>query len=624
MSQFSLLTKRRFAPFFWTQALGAFNDNAFRNAMVMLVAFQMALPDTQVSLYTNLAPALFILPYFLFSATAGQLAEKFEKTRIIRYVKLFEIAAMTIAAVGFFTHHVSLLLVVLFLMGVHSTVFGPIKYSILPQALDRTELVGGNALVETGTQLAMLIGMIVGNALMLIAGYGTLAASLTTIAIAVVGYVVSRAIPVAPATAPDLRFNWNPFSETWRVLKITHADRAVFNAVLGISWFWFFGTVMIAQLPNYTRHVLGGDGSVNTLVLTLFSLGTGIGSLLCERLSGKRVEIGLVPMGAFGLTVFAVDLFFARPGVTPGMTVDWTAFLAAHGAWRVVLDLTMIGAFAGFYVVPLFAFIQSRAPRERLSRVIAGNNIVNAVLICLASGFGIGLTALGLDVPTIFLITGLINVAVAVYIFTLVPEFMMRFITWVLVHSLYRIRVEGVQNVPDEGAALVVCNHVSFMDPMILMASVRRPMRFVMYYKIYDLPVLHFVFRTAKAIPIAGRHENEALLDAAFESIDQALAEGEVVCIFPEGGLTKDGSVMAFRPGVERILARRPVPVVPLALRGLWGSIFSRRDTALGRTRLPRRFRSKIELVGGTAISPTQASADALRARVGELRGDNA
>jgi len=624
MSQFSLLAKRRFAPFFWTQALGAFNDNAFRNAMVMLVAFQMALPDAQVSLYTNLAPALFILPYFLFSATAGQLAEKFEKTRIIRYVKLFEIAAMSIAALGFFTHHVSLLLVVLFLMGVHSTVFGPIKYSILPQALERSELVGGNALVETGTQLAMLVGMIVGNSLMLIAGYGTLAASLTTIGIACMGYLASRAIPPAPATAPDLRFNWNPLSETWRVLKITHEDRAVFNAVLGISWFWFFGTVMIAQLPTYTRHVLGGDGSVNTLVLTLFSLGTGIGSLMCERLSRRRVEIGLVPMGAFGLTVFAVDLYFARPSVTPGVALDWAAFVAVPGAWRAMLDLTMIGAFAGFYVVPLFAFVQSRAPRERLSRIIAGNNIVNALLICTAAGFGIGLTAMGLDVPTIFLVTGLINIAVAVYIFTLVPEFLMRFITWVLVNTLYRVRVDGLKNVPDEGAALVVCNHVSFMDPLILMASVRRPMRFVMYYKIYDIPVLRFVFRTAKAIPIAGRQEDAALMERAFELVDEALANGEVVCLFPEGGITRDGSIQNFRPGVDRILARRPVPVVPLALRGMWGSIFSRRDSALRRARLPRRFWSRIELVGGAPLAAGDANAAVLEARVSELRGDKA
>jgi 1-acyl-sn-glycerol-3-phosphate acyltransferase len=624
MSQFSLLTKRRFAPFFWTQALGAFNDNAFRNAMVMLVAFQMALPDAQVSLYTNLAPALFILPYFLFSATAGQIAEKFEKTRLIRFVKLFEIAAMAVAAIGFFTHHISLLLVVLFLMGMHSTMFGPIKYSILPQALERGELVGGNALVETGTQLAMLIGMIVGNSLMLIAGYGTLAASLTTIAIAVTGYLVSRSIPAAPATAPGLKFNWNPLSETWRVLKLTHEDRAVFNAVLGISWFWFFGTVMIAQLPNYTRHVLGGDGSVNTLALTLFSIGTGVGSLLCERLSGKRVEIGLVPMGAFGLTVFAVDLFFAHPMVAAGTSLSWTSFLAAPGAWRVAMDLTMIGAFAGFYVVPLFAFVQSRAPRERLSRIIAGNNIVNALLICAASAFGIGLTMLGLSVPTIFLITGLINIAVAVYIFTLVPEFMMRFITWVLVHTLYRVRVDGLKNVPDEGAALVVCNHVSFMDPLILMASVRRPMRFVMYYKIFNIPVLNFVFRTAKAIPIAGRHEDEAQLVRAFELIDEALAAGEVVCIFPEGGLTKDGGIATFRPGVDQILARRPVPVVPLALRGMWGSIFSRHDSALHRSRLPRRFWSKIELVGGSPLSASEANAAVLESRVGELRGDKA
>jgi 1-acyl-sn-glycerol-3-phosphate acyltransferase len=624
MSQFSLLGKRRFAPFFWTQALGAFNDNAFRNAMVMLVAFQMALPDAQVSLYTNLAPALFILPYFLFSATAGQIAEKFEKTRLIRYVKLFEILAMVVAAVGFFTHHISLLLVVLFLMGMHSTMFGPIKYSILPQALERGELVGGNALVETGTQLAMLIGMIVGNSLMLIAGYGPLAASLTTIAIAVTGYLVSRSIPAAPATAPELKFNWNPLSETWRVLKLTHEDRAIFNAVLGISWFWFFGTVMIAQLPNYTRHVLGGDGSVNTLALTLFSIGTGIGSLLCEKLSGKRVEIGLVPMGAFGLTVFAVDLFFAHPAVPVGASLNWASFLAVPGAWRVALDLTMIGAFAGFYVVPLFAFVQSRAPRERLSRIIAGNNIVNALLICAASAFGIALTMLGLSVPTIFLITGLINIAVAVYIFTLVPEFMMRFITWVLVHTLYRVRVDGLKNVPDEGAALVVCNHVSFMDPLILMASVRRPMRFVMYYKIFNIPVLNFVFRTAKAIPIAGRNEDPAQLARAFELIDEALAAGEVVCIFPEGGLTKDGGIATFRPGVDQILARRPVPVVPLALRGMWGSIFSRRDSALHRSRLPRRFWSKIELVGGSPLSASEANAAMLEARVGELRGDKA
>ena len=622
MSQFALLGKRRFAPFFWTQALGAFNDNAFRNALLMLVAFQMGLGDRTVSLYTNFAPALFIIPFFLFSATAGQLAEKFEKTRIIRAVKLFEIAAMAVAAIGFYTHHVSLLLLVLFMMGMHSTVFGPIKYAILPQALKPAELVGGNGLVEMGTQLAILVGMIAGNALMLVAGVGPLLASGATIAVAVAGYLVSRRIPVAPATAPELEFNWNPFSETARVLRITGENRAVWNAVLGISWFWFFGTVLIAQLPNYTRETLGGDGSVNTLVLTLFSVGSGIGALLCERLSGKRVEIGLVPLGAFGLTVFGVDLYFARHGMASVRGLDWLTFLHGAGSWRVALDLALLGVFAGFYVVPLFAFVQARAPREKLSRIIAGNNIVNALLIVLAAGFGLGLGALGLDASRIFLAAALLNIAVAAYIFTLVPEFVMRFVTWVLVNTLYRVRADGLQHVPDDGPALLVCNHVSYMDPLLLMAKLRRPVRFVMYYRIFNIPLMRFLFRTAKAIPIAGYKEDAVVLQQAYDAIDDALAAGEVVCIFPEGGLTGDGRIAPFRPGVEKILARRPVPVVPLALRGLWGSVWSRRDSRLHRARLPRRFRARVELVAGAPLEPAHASAEALEARVKELRGD--
>ena len=624
MSQFTLLGKRRFAPFFWTQALGAFNDNAFRNALVMLVAFQMGLDDHTVGIYTNLAPALFIIPFFLFSATAGQLAEKYEKSRLIRYVKLFEIAAMVLAAYGFYTHHTSLLLIVLFMMGMHSTMFGPIKYAILPQALKPEELVGGNGLVEMGTQMAMLIGMIAGNSLMLVAGVGPVLASAATISVAVAGYLSSRRIPPAPATAPDLKFNWNPISETARVLGITRADRAVWNAVLGISWFWFFGTVLIAQLPIYTRETLGGDGSVNTLVLTLFSIGTCVGALLCEKMSGKRVEIGLVPLGAFGLTAFGVDLYFARHGMASVRGLDWLAFLHGAGNWRIVLDLTAIGAFAGFYVVPLFAFVQSRAPREKLSRIIAGNNIMNAVLIVLAAGFGLGLGALGLDAAQIFLAAALLNVLVAAYIFTLVPEFLMRFITWVLVNTLYRVRVDGMQNLPEEGAALLVCNHISFMDPLLLTANLTRPARFVMYYKIFNVPLLRFVFRTAKAIPIAGYKEDPVVLQQAYDAIDEALAAGELVCIFPEGGLTRDGDIATFRNGVEKILERRPVPVVPMALRGLWGSVWSRRDSMLRRARLPRRFRARVELVVDPALAPDQATATTLEARVRDLRGDKA
>ena len=430
MNQFKLLVKRRFAPFFCTQAFGAFNDNAFRNALVMLVAFHMGLGNHAVALYTNLAPALFILPFFLFSATAGQIAEKYEKSRIIRCVKLFEIGAMALALFGFYTHNVGLLLTVLFLMGVHSATFGPIKYAILPQTLVAEELIGGNALVETGTQLAMLLGLIVGSALIEVGSAGPVLAGTLTLTLAVVGYLASRFIPSAPATAPGLKFNWNPFTETVRVLAITRRDRAVFYAVLAISWYWFYATVLIAQLPNYTRLNLGGDGSVAVLVLTLFSIGTGIGALLCERLSAHRVEIGLVPLGALGLAVFGVDLYFARPGLALQQGLDWLAFMHSVGSWRIALDLGLIGMFAGAYVVPLFAFIQQRTPPDRLSRVIAGNNIINALLICLAAGFGLGLDALGFGVPQIFLAAAVLGVLFVGMIFIRVPAFVSRFVVW--------------------------------------------------------------------------------------------------------------------------------------------------------------------------------------------------
>ena len=619
--QFQLLRTRRFAPFFTAQALGAFNDNAFRQAMVVLIGFHLGLGVEQAGFYAMIAPAIFILPFFLFSASAGKLAEMYEKTRLIRYVKLFEIAAMLLAAYAFHAHQVWLLFVVLFLMGLHSTMFGPIKYAILPQALRNEELVGGNGLVEMGTSLAVLAGMMAGGSLMALGEWGVTAASVLVIAVAIAGYLVARVIPAAPATAPDLKFNWNPFSETLRVMRYVTKNRTIFNAILGISWFWFFGTVFTSQLPVYTREFLGGGEGVLNLTLALFSIGVGIGSLLCERLSGRKVEIGLVPFGSIGMTVFAADLWFARPLAATASGLGAWEFMLAAGSWRVILDLVLIGLFAGLFIVPLFALVQSRTERSELSRVIAGNNILNALFMVVAAGLGLGLTALGLTIPQIFLVVAVLNAAVAIYIYTLVPEFLMRFLSWILVNTLYRIRTEGLDHIPEEGPALLVCNHVSYMDALIVAGSVRRPARFVMYYRIFNIPVMSFIFRTARAIPIAGAKEDPALLERAFEEIDAALAAGDVVCIFPEGGLTADGEIAPFRGGVERILERRPVPVVPMAIRGLWGSIFSRKDTRLGRMRLPRRFRSRLVLVAGEPLVPAEASAAELESRVRELRG---
>ncbi|MEO8010936.1 MAG: MFS transporter [Dokdonella sp.] len=620
-SQFSLLRTRRFGPFFIAQALGAFNDNAFRQGMIVLIGFQLGLSIDQAGFYAMVAPAIFILPFFLFSATAGQIAEKFEKTRLIRYVKLFEIVAMMVGAYAFHAHQIWLLFLVLFLMGLQSTVFGPIKYAILPQALKNEELIGGNGLVEMGTSLAVLIGMMAGGTLMALGGIGETAASILVIAVAVAGYLASRAIPPAPATAPDLVLNWNPFTETARVMRYVFKDRTIFNSVLGISWFWFFGTVFTTQLPTYTQVFLGGSEGVLNLTLALFSVGVGIGSLLCERLSGHKVEIGLVPFGSIGMTVFAVDLYFARPLAASVTGLGAMDFLAAEGSLRIVFDLVMIGLFAGLFIVPLFALVQSRTERSELSRVIAGNNILNALFMVVSAGLGLGLTALGLSIPQIFLAVAILNAAVAIYIYTLVPEFLMRFMSWILVNTLYRIRNEGLDNIPDEGPALLVCNHVSFVDALILAGSVRRPARFVMYHKVFNIPILRFIFKTARAIPIAGYKEDPALLEEAFDEIDRALANGELVCIFPEGGLTADGEIATFRPGVERIIARRPVPVVPIAIRGLWGSIFSRKDSRLGRARLPRRFRAHLVFAAGAPMAPEHATAAALESRVRELRG---
>ncbi|MFO1505981.1 MAG: MFS transporter [Lysobacterales bacterium] len=621
MNQFRLLAKRRFAPFFATQALSAFNDNAFRQATIVLIAFQLGLSDERVGFYSNLAPALFILPFFLFSATAGQLAEKFEKQRLIRYVKLFEIGAMVLAAWGFHIASPAVLLTVLFLMGLHSTVFGPIKYAILPQVLGRDELVGGNGLVETGTSLAILIGMIAGGAAMAAAGAGVALASTLVIGTAVAGFAASLMIPRVPAAAPGLKLEWNPFVESVRVIRLVTKQRAVFNAVLGISWFWFFGGVVTAQLPNYTKLYLGGGASVEILVLTLFSIGVGVGSLLCEKLSGHQVEIGLVPLGAFGMTLFGVLLYFAQHEPASVRGLDWLAFLTAPGHWWIALDLALLGLFAGFFIVPLFALVQSRSAPDEVSRVIAGNNIFNAVFLVAAAVFGLGLLHAGLDVPQLFLVAALANAAVTLWIFMLVPEFLMRFVAWLLISLLYRVRIDGAGRIPDEGPVLLVCNHVSYMDALIIMASVRRPIRFVMYHRIFRVPILSFVFRTAKAIPIAGAGEDRALLARAFDSIDAALAAGEAVCVFPEGGLTVDGEIAPFRRGVEKILERRPVPVVPMALRGLWASMWSRRDSSLHRARLPRRFRAHVELLVGDAVDGGRTDAADLEARVRGLRG---
>ncbi len=622
-SQFRLLREQRFRPFFLTQFLGAFNDNLFKNALVVLLTFQAASWTTiDPALLANLAAGIFILPFFLFSASAGQLADKYDKAYLTRLVKVLEIAIMAVALAGFLAHSLTVLLGALFLLGCHSTLFGPVKYALLPQHLHEDELVGGNALVEAGTFVAILLGTLVGG-LLAAADHGDLWIAGGGLVVAVAGYLTSRGVPPAPAPEPGLKVNPNPISETWRNIGFARKDRPVFLAIMGISWFWLYGALFLAQFPAYAKNVLGGGEGTVTLLLATFTVGIGLGSLLCEKLSGGHVEIGLVPFGSIGLTLFGLDIALASPSVVPaGAPLAIGAVLAQPGMFRVLLALLMLGVFGGFFIVPLYAMMQSRSAPAQRARIIAANNILNALFMVVGALSAGALLGAGLTIPMLFGVAALMNAAVAIYIYRLVPEFLLRFIVWLLVHSVYRLRTEGIEHIPAEGPAVLVCNHVSFVDALVIAAACRRPIRFVMDHRIFRWPVLSFVFRHSRAIPIAPAKEDAVMMEAAFAEVSKALAEGELIGLFPEGKITADGELCPFRPGLARILDANPVPVVPMALRGLWGSMFSRKDgPALSRP-FRRGLFSRIELVAGPALPPQTASLPQVQLQVAMLRGD--
>ncbi len=623
MSQFHLLGERRFGPLFWTQFLGAANDNLFKFAFTLLATYHAiewgGLDAKSVGFVIG---AIFIAPFLLLSATSGQLADKIEKGRLMRFVKNLEIAIMALAAYGFVTHQAAALYVCVFLMGCHSTLFGPVKYAYLPQHLSAAELTSGNGLVEMGTFIAILLGTMAGG--ILAGDMGAQYVAWACVIVAVLGRIAAQLVPHSPAPVPDLAINWNPVTETWRNLAIAARDRGVFNSLLGISWLWFFGSVFLTSFTPFSRDVLGGDENVVTLLLAVFSFGIGVGSLLCDRLSGHKIEVGLVPFGSIGMTLFAVDLWLATSGMHATGLRPIGAFLAEPHSWRVMADLFFVALFGGLFSVPLYALIQARAEPAYRARIIAANNILNALFIIIAALMSKALLDSGLGFPELFLVVGLMNAAVAGYIYLLVPEFLMRFICWLLIHSIYRLEKSGLENIPDEGPAVLVCNHVSFVDPLVILAASPRPIRFVMDHRIFRTPILSFVFRTGKAIPVASAKEDEKLLNEAFEQVAKALENGELVAIFPEGRITDTGELYPFRGGIRRIVERTPVPVIPLALKGLWGSFFSRSGgPAMSRpSRAIRGLFSRIALEAGAPVAPALVTPESLQVTVQTMRGE--
>ena len=622
-SQYGLLRERRFLPFFLVQFCGAANDNAFKFAFTALATYSAAewgglTPATAGPLIGG----IFILPFLLFSATAGQLADKYDKARLIRLVKNLEILFMLGIAAGFVWRVPALLFAGVFLMGMHSTLFGPTKYAYLPQHLAEEELVGGNGIVEMGTFVAILLGTMLGGILVAIPGDGPGYVALVSLALAVAGRVAAAFVPASPAPAPNLRINWNPVSETLANLRHAHGNRTVFLSLLGISWMWFFGSVFLTTFTGFAKESLGGDEKVVTLMLAVFSIGIGLGSLACERLSGHKVEIGLVPFGSIGMSAFAIDLWLASKDFVPHALVGPAAFLADSSHWRVLVDLFLLAMFAGFYSVPLYALIQSRSDASHRARIIAANNILNALFMVVSALVSAALLEAGLSLPQLYLVLGLFNAAVALYIYLQVPEFLMRFIVWMLIHTVYRLDKTGLERIPEHGPAVIVCNHVSFVDALVIAAACPRPIRFVMDHNIFKLPVLSFVFRTGRAIPIASAREDPEMTKRAFETVAEALRDGDLVGIFPEGRITDTGQFYPFKNGISRILEQTPVPVVPMALRGLWGSFFSRKDgRAMSKPWRLRPLR-RIALAVGDPVPAAAASPAALQQVVGALRGE--
>ncbi len=580
-NQFALLKQRRFAPFFWTQFSGAANDNLFKFAFTVMVTYQLSVSWMEPKMAGLVIGALFILPFLLFSATSGQLTDKYDKTVMIRFVKNLEIGVMALAAYGFIANDVIVLLACTFLMGLHSTLFGPVKFAYLPQVLSERELTGGNGMVEMGTFVAILLGQVAGGLLVAIPEVGHRDVAIACLVLALIGRAVAVAIPSAPATDPSLKINWNPVSETWRNLTLAHGNLVVFRSLLGISWMWFFGAVFLSQFPSLAKEVLQGDEKVASFLLVLFSIGIGTGSLLCEVLSKRHVEIGLVPLGAIGMSVFSIDLYFALQGLPPNVAAGVGAFIAEPAHWRVMTDLILLSLFAGLYSVPMYALIQLRSQPTHRARIIAANNILNALFMIGSSVIAGALLTAGFTIPQIFLFTGIANAIVAFYIFMLMPEYLLRFVAWVVSRVIYRFKLTGDEHIPTQGAAILVCNHVSFVDAVLLMAASPRPIRFIMDHKIFKVPVLGWLFRLAKAIPIAPRTQDPKAYEAAFDAAARVLKDGDLLCIFPEGGITRDGHLQEFKGGIMKILERTTqqgiaVEVVPMALTNLWGSFFSR------------------------------------------------
>ena len=598
-----LLAARRFLPIFLAQSLGALNVALLIGA---LAAGFVSSPDARLAL----AFGAFLAPFLLFADIAGQVADKYEKAGLTKMLKALEVPVMGIAGLGLALQSEMLLLCSLGLFALLLAFFTPLRHAILPHLLEEEELAGGNALLAAGIFIALLAGASTGVVLVGVGG-SAIWVSLVGVALAVIGYAASRRIPGAPASDPGLELRFNPFSGLVQTIRFARGHRNRLFPLLGLAWFWISGMLLLFQLWRTFGTAVGE-------LLAVSLVGVVAGLMLSEKICEGSADFGLVPVGVLGQAVFALDLaFLFSASVLVGDAATISSLVETMPFWRVRFDLLALGACGGFFLLPLYVQIQAKTDAVWRGRIVSLSAFLCAVTLPIAVAGALATSGL----VAVFAILALCSLLVAAAAYRYETHLTLRFLTWLLIHAFYRVGKKGFEHIPRTGPAVLVCNHVSFVDSIIIMAAVRRPIRFVMDHRIHQTPVVGFLFRHSRTIPIATAKEDPAMKEAAFEEVARALRNGELIGLFPEGRITHSGDINHFRYGVGRIVAETPVPVVPMALRGLWGSFFSRRYGPAMSKPLLLRWLAKVELVVGETVPPEKGSPEYLQEIVTELRG---
>lgn len=572
INQLSLLKTRRFLPLFITQFLGAFNDNVYKNALVILITYVFSTElKLNPAILITLAAGIFILPFFIFSALAGQLADKFEKSRLIRYTKMAEIILMLFAAIGFYLHSVALLIAILFLIGTQATFFGPMKYSILPAHLDVDELIPGNALLEAGTFLAILLGTISGGILATLLE-APFFISIIIILVALMGFITSLWIPAAESSDASLTININIPRETWNIVAYTLKNRSLFLSILGISWFWLVGATYLSQFPTYAKNILGANSSVVTLFLTYFTLGIGIGSLLCNRLLRGKINTTYIPIAALGMTIFGIDLVIASQyGLkNSAALIGLSEFLSYWGHWRILIDLLLLSICGGIYIVPLYAMLQHKSEPSHCSRAIASNNIMNALFMTVAAIATSLMLFWHFSVTQVFLSVAIANFFVAIYICNLLPQTLIKSFLIGLFKLVYRAEIQGIENYYQAGKrVLIVANHASFLDAALLAAFLPETLTFAINTQVAEKWWMKRLLKFINTFPI------DPTKPLATKSLIVYLRKDHHVVIFPEGRITITGALMKIYEGPGLIADKADATILPIRIEGAQYTPFS-------------------------------------------------